>query len=277
MAQVPYSEGVPSAEPQTSVPDNYTRIQPARAEGLKALGAGLQVLGQGATKAGSFFGQAAADNAFNSFQENVSNLLYGDQSKTTEGPNGAMPDTGFLGLKGESALNARPEVEKKVDALYKQTRASLQTPEQQFQFDSYSRRYRTSVNEKIGSHSDQQATAWYGTVNNASYKNALDRIANDPLNTATIASGAADAINAATKNAQLAGASPGDDVWNAAISKAKLDALSVQVKADVRDSSGPTMTDKIAGGQMTAEAGDGDRARVDALIAQIVRENSGAR
>jgi len=53
--------------------------------------------------------------------------------------------------------------------------------------------------------------------------------------------------------------------------------LSVQVKADVRDSSGPTMTDKIAAGQMTAEAGDGDRAMVDALIARIVRENGGAR
>ena len=53
--------------------------------------------------------------------------------------------------------------------------------------------------------------------------------------------------------------------------------LSVQGKADVRDSSGPTMTDKIAAGQMTAEAGDGDRAMVDALIARIVRENGGAR
>jgi membrane fusion protein (multidrug efflux system) len=53
--------------------------------------------------------------------------------------------------------------------------------------------------------------------------------------------------------------------------------LSVQVKADVRDTSGPLMTDKVAAGEMTADAGDGDRAGVDALIAQIVRENSGAR
>jgi membrane fusion protein (multidrug efflux system) len=53
--------------------------------------------------------------------------------------------------------------------------------------------------------------------------------------------------------------------------------LSVQVKADVRDTSGPLMTDKVGAGQMTADAGDGDRARVDALIADIVRENSGAR
>jgi membrane fusion protein (multidrug efflux system) len=53
--------------------------------------------------------------------------------------------------------------------------------------------------------------------------------------------------------------------------------LSVQVKADVRDSSGPLMTDKVAAGQMTADAGDGNRAKVDALIARIVRENSGAR
>jgi membrane fusion protein (multidrug efflux system) len=53
--------------------------------------------------------------------------------------------------------------------------------------------------------------------------------------------------------------------------------LSVQAKTDVRDASGPVMTDRIGTGPMTADAGDGDRARVDALIADIVRENSGAR
>ena len=74
------------------------------------------------------------------------------------------------------------------------------------------------------------------------------------------------------------------DVWNGvALDPRELDrhplriGLSVQVKADVRDTSGPLMTDKVAAGEMTADAGDGDRAGVDALIAQIVRENSGAR
>jgi membrane fusion protein, multidrug efflux system len=53
--------------------------------------------------------------------------------------------------------------------------------------------------------------------------------------------------------------------------------LSVQARADVRDQSGPLMTDSIQGGQTSAEAGDGNKAAVEALIAQIVRANSGAR
>ena len=53
--------------------------------------------------------------------------------------------------------------------------------------------------------------------------------------------------------------------------------LSVKAKADMRDQSGSLMTDNIPSGQTSAEAGDGDRAAVDALIPQIVRANSGAR
>jgi membrane fusion protein (multidrug efflux system) len=53
--------------------------------------------------------------------------------------------------------------------------------------------------------------------------------------------------------------------------------LSVKAKADMRDQSGSLMTDNIPSGQTSAEAGDGDRAAVDALIGQIVRANSGAR
>jgi hypothetical protein len=34
---------------------------------------------------------------------------------------------------------------------------------------------------------------------------------------------------------------------------------------------------RIGAGTMTADAGDGNRAEIDALIAQIVRANSGAR
>ena len=53
--------------------------------------------------------------------------------------------------------------------------------------------------------------------------------------------------------------------------------LSVKAKADVRDQSGPLMTDNVQSGQTSAAAGDGDKAAVDALIAGIVRANSGSR
>jgi membrane fusion protein (multidrug efflux system) len=51
--------------------------------------------------------------------------------------------------------------------------------------------------------------------------------------------------------------------------------LSVAAKVDVRDTSGPVVTTKVGAGSITAVAGDGDRQAVDALIAQIVRANSG--
>ena len=53
--------------------------------------------------------------------------------------------------------------------------------------------------------------------------------------------------------------------------------LSVAVSADIRDSSGPMVTDKIGDGVMTANTGEDTSAATDALIAKIVAENSGAR
>ncbi len=53
--------------------------------------------------------------------------------------------------------------------------------------------------------------------------------------------------------------------------------LSVRTKADIRDQSGPLMTDRIASGQASAEAGDGDKAALEALIARIIRANGGGR
>jgi membrane fusion protein (multidrug efflux system) len=52
--------------------------------------------------------------------------------------------------------------------------------------------------------------------------------------------------------------------------------LSVKARADMRDTSGPLVATKVDAGQMTADAGDGNRAEIDALIAGIVRANSGA-
>ncbi len=51
--------------------------------------------------------------------------------------------------------------------------------------------------------------------------------------------------------------------------------LSVKARVDLRDQSGPLMSDSVRGAQASAEAGDGDKAAVDALIAAIVRANSG--
>jgi membrane fusion protein (multidrug efflux system) len=52
--------------------------------------------------------------------------------------------------------------------------------------------------------------------------------------------------------------------------------LSVSVSADIRDTSGPMVTEAV-GGVMTADTGEDTSAATDALIAKIVAENSGAR
>jgi membrane fusion protein (multidrug efflux system) len=51
--------------------------------------------------------------------------------------------------------------------------------------------------------------------------------------------------------------------------------LSVAAKVDVRDTSGPVVTTRVGAGSISADAGDGNKAAVDALIADIVRTNSG--
>lgn len=219
MAEVQYGQGVPDALPQTSAPDDYQNIRPTAAEGMQAFGAG-------ASKAANFFGQVAADDSFNWYQDAATKLLHGDPHKI--GPDG-QPDTGYLGLKGRAALDARPMVEDQLDQLQKETLGKLKTPEQQAQFETYSRRYRAAAASQIGSYADSQATAWYGEVASASEKNALDRIANSPDDPNAVASGAADLAAARIRAAQIAGAQEGDPVYQQAVIGAKQDALQAQV------------------------------------------------
>lgn len=193
----------------------------------------MQELGAGAAKAGQFFGAVAADNAFNGYQSAATKLLYGDPNKV--GPDGqAGTDTGYFGLKGAAALNARPQVEQQLDQLLTETRAGLQTPEQQSQFDNYSRRYRTQISGQIGSHADTQANTWYAKVNTDSVNVAADRVSNDPLNATTVAGAAADATQALLKQAKIDGAdvtNPNDPLVKNAVLTARRTILKAQVMA----------------------------------------------
>ncbi len=225
MAQVPDRQGVPTEAPNPTPPEDYQHIEPRAAEGLQAFGQGLST-------AGKFFGQVAADNTYNNATTAATNLSYGDPTKSVPGPDGTMvPDTGFFGLKGDAALRAAPGYQKNLDKIFADARKGLGTPEEQLQFDTFSRRYRVNLSERVGEHLDRQQTFWATTVNDAGKKNAFDQIANDPFNPKVVAAGAADAANFAAKQAMLAGATPGDDVWKSAVDGAKRDALKVQVQA----------------------------------------------
>src|ERR1700691_113948 len=166
MAQLNYHEGVPDVTPREQAPDDYQREQATPEEFGGLIAQGAEKAGAGALGTAKFFGQVAADNASNEFQDRATKVLYGDPNKQTIGPDGQpQPDLGYLGLKGRAALDARPQVEKQFDDLTKEIRTGLQTPDQQLQFDDFTRRYRNILTESIGRHADEQANQWYGQVN----------------------------------------------------------------------------------------------------------------
>lgn len=232
MAQVDETAGVPTVAPDATPPDRYQRINASPDQFGAQIGEGLQKVGSGASTAGKFFGQVAADDTSNQYQEFATKLLHGDPSKQAPGPDGTMqPDTGYMGLRGDAALRARPGVEQQLDEKLKELRGNLSSPEQQLEFDNFSRRYRAGVTEKIGTHADQQATTWYQGVNTATSKLALDHIANNADNPNEVAAGAADLAHSYVKNAQLAGASEGSPQIAEAVASAKRDALQAQLNA----------------------------------------------
>lgn len=231
MANVPY-DPTPDTGARTTAPDDQQRIQTDPGQFGAAIGQGLQGAGAGMTKAASFFGQVAADDATNNFQDFATKLLHGDPNKQVPGPDGAMqPDTGYMGLKGRAALDARPGLEQQLTDKEKEIRGNLQSPEQQLQFDSYTRRYRAGVAEKVGSYADSQATSWYGSVNKATSDLAIDHISNNAYDDAAVKAGAADLIHSYTKTAQLAGAQPGDAMWKDAETRGRQDAFKAQLEA----------------------------------------------
>lgn len=248
MAQVPYEGGVPQVAPETRTPDDYQHIQanPNSFGGLIAQGE--QQLGAGASKAGQFFGQVAADNASNDYQDKVDKLLHGDPTKMRTGPDGApvlgpdgkpVPDTGFLGLKGQPATMAWPQVAQQLEDQRKKIRDTLQTPEQELKFDDFSRRYHSYAVGQVGTHADTQYNAWYTDVEKASSDNALRGLTNavTSANLTEQQKGEAiqhfesDLVNARLKTAQRLGAQPGDALWNATIDDARRDAFKARLEA----------------------------------------------
>lgn len=227
---------VPSVAP-AGLPDDYQHIQadPSSfggeiAKGTEKAGAGIEQASAHLFDTSKFFGQVAADNASNGFQEFTTKLLHGDPDKQVQGPDGQMvQDTGYLGLRGRAALEARPQVSKAIDDQLETTRATLTSPEQQLEFDNFSRRYRAGVEEKVGTHADGQATTWYQSVNTASAKIALDHISINADNPQEYLAGESDLVHAYVKTAQLAGAQPGDPQFTEAVANARKDALKARL------------------------------------------------
>ncbi len=238
MAEVPYRP-YPTVSPAATPPDDYQRI-PATAEAFGAgkaqakeyVGQSLARAGAALTKTSQFFGEVAADNATNSYQEFIDKILHGDPDKTTIGEDGQpVPDQGFLGLKGKAAIDAWPDVQKQLEAERKRLLSTLTTTDQQVKFDTVSRRYHSMAMNDVGSHADQQYNAWYQEVENASAKNAMNLIANNAFDENKVMAGTADLVHARIQTAQRLGAQPGDPVWQEAEQSAKREALKVWTQA----------------------------------------------
>ena len=230
MAQVPYGEGIPEVAPHTAVPDDYQHIQanPNQFGGLIARGE--QELGQGASTAAKFYGEAAADDQANAYQERATKLLYGDPQKMVTGPDGKpQPDTGFFGLKGRAALDARPGLDDEFNKLGQELRGNLTSPEQQLQFDNFTRRYRSLTQSEVGRHADQQANTWYAEVNDKTAKQQLDFIAAHADDDLQFKHATNDLIAARVKTAQLQGGGP--ELVNAAVEQAKKEATLARIEA----------------------------------------------
>lgn len=216
--------GVPTVSPADTPPDDYIRVQ-------DQTGAAIRGLGQQMVKTGAYFDQVAADDAFNHLQEDAQKLFYGDPSKSTPGLDGqSVEDTGYFGTVGRSALDGRPKVETALDERIKTYRDGL-NPVQQRAFDNAALKLKLSYTTQTSNHADQQAKVWYGQVNTAAEANAIATIANNPLDPIQMATGTSDLINSKVKQAMLAGAQPGDEVYNAAVAEGKRVALAAQIQS----------------------------------------------
>lgn len=219
MAAVPY-DGTPSVAPSGNLPSNFLQVQDKVTPSVERLGAGL-------IDAGTAFTQASSDNAFNLYQRDVSNILRGAPAT-----DGGAADTGYLGMNGRAALDARQTVEKKIADLRTKYMGDLGTnPLAQNQFDRQAQVYETQAFGTISSHATDQSQVWFTSVNKSSEDNAMARIAAAPLDLKSFAAASADLINARAKQAQLLGAQPGDPVFADAIATGKRDALKAQVLA----------------------------------------------
>lgn len=232
MAQIDPNVGIPTVAPDAAPSDRSQHIRVSADQFGAQVGQGLEKLGAGATTAGKFFGQVAADDAGNQYQDFATKLIHGDPTQQTLGPDGTMqPDLGYMGLRGEAALRARPEVERKLDEKMKELRSNLTTLDQQLNFDTFSNRFKAGISSKVGSYADEQAKTYYKSVNDSTGKLALDHIANNFQNPQEVAAGAADLAHAYVKNAQLSGAQEGSPQIAEAVANAKRDALATQLNA----------------------------------------------
>lgn len=219
MAQAQYSDGVASASPDTSAPDDLQHIQSSPADFGGLVAEGADKLGAATSSTASFFGQVQTDDALNN--------AMGQANKLVEG---------FKSLNGADALRAQDSTNQQLDSAFKTARDGLGTPEQQYQFDQQARNYRERyIAGQVSAHATQQARVYTNKVTSDQADLADGHIAANAADPTEFANGAHDLRDALVKQAVNAYGGnqddPNDPVVNDAIRRADQRATVTRIRA----------------------------------------------
>ena len=238
MANVPYGGGVPSVTPDMSVPDSYQHEQANANETGGLIAKGLENLGQGTEKAAAnifdisqFVGKINVDDQVNHWITQHNNILYGDPSKTTLGPDGKpVPDVGYYGLQGRAASDQRDATLKQLEDLRQEGAKNRKSPQEKLEYDTQTRRMYADAEQRTGVHADQQWKSWAGNVNSTGSDLALASIARNPDDLEQFKHNTTDLINFRVKEAQL---KYGDDptITQKVVDEAKAEATAARLQA----------------------------------------------
>ncbi len=224
---------VPSISP-SGAPDARARVQTGPesfgagiGQATAGIGRALETAGAQAFDTAKFYNQVAADDSYNQLVESTTKILHGDPNAPSVGPDGQpAPNLGYMALKGSDALNARKNVEGEIDKSISEIRSGL-SPDAQRHFDQVSRRYRTSIAERVAAHADNQASSYYSSVYKAGESANINAIANSPMDEGAVNIATNNLISARVKQAQLQGGT--EENINEAVRGAKMDALKTRV------------------------------------------------
>ena len=175
----------PQAQPDVELPRRARQdvsASPSEFGGLEATG--LKEAGTGATQAGEFFGQVAADQATNNFLDEATKIR-GD----------------FSNLRGQDAMNAWPGVQKQITDAFDRNRANLTLGSQEY-YDRFSRRELVNNQDYMLNHYNQQQNEWQKTTNISTDATSNTAIASNPSDDHAFELNQQRMVDAAVKNAQ---------------------------------------------------------------------------
>jgi hypothetical protein len=209
--------GVPTVEAPIDQPNDQLRIDASPASFGAPIAQGAEALGQGAMDQAKFYSQVAADHATNNYLDARTRILHGDPSQPMldaggqpiVGPDGKpLPDTGYFGRQGADAMAARDDAQTALDEAAQEQMSSLQTPAAREAFENQSRRYRAADMADMGGYADKQQKVWATGTNTTAITKGLNGVGGVAADDAASDLEGQIVIDAARKNARLAGEDP---------------------------------------------------------------------